>query len=80
VSTNLPLWGLSEAKRLLVIAIPLWDPQQRRSLLCGSELQIKSLVSLLVSVICNLLTLEACLCPIYILVVFLSIYVVAGGS
>jgi hypothetical protein len=43
VSTNLPLWGLVEEKRLLVIALPLWDPQQRRSFLCGSELQIKLL-------------------------------------
>jgi hypothetical protein len=43
VSTNLPLWGLGEKKRLLVIALPLWDPQQRRSFICGSELQIKLL-------------------------------------
>jgi hypothetical protein len=43
VSTNLLLWGLVEEKRLLVIALPLWDPQQRRSFLCGSELQIKFL-------------------------------------
>jgi hypothetical protein len=27
VSTNLPLWGLEEEKRLLVIALPLRDPQ-----------------------------------------------------
>jgi hypothetical protein len=43
VSTNLPLWGLEEEKRLLVIALPLWDPQRRHSFLCGSELQIKFL-------------------------------------
>jgi hypothetical protein len=40
MSTNFPLWGLGEAKRLLVKALPLWDPQWRRSFLCGSELQI----------------------------------------
>jgi hypothetical protein len=28
-----------------VIALLLWDPQQRRSFLSGSEIQIKSLVS-----------------------------------
>jgi hypothetical protein len=43
VSTNLPLWGLEEEKWLLVIALPLWDPQQRRSILCECELRIKSL-------------------------------------
>jgi hypothetical protein len=43
VSTNLPLWGLEEEKRLLVIALPLWDPQRRRNILCGCELRIKSL-------------------------------------
>jgi hypothetical protein len=43
VSTNLHLWWLEEEKRLLVIALPLWDPQRRRSILCGCELQIKSL-------------------------------------
>jgi hypothetical protein len=45
VSTNLPLWGVEEEKRLLVIALPLWDPQRRRSILCGCELRIKSCVS-----------------------------------
>jgi hypothetical protein len=44
VSTNFPLWELGEEKRLLVIALPSWDPQRRRSFLCGSELQINSLV------------------------------------
>jgi hypothetical protein len=43
VSTNHPLWGLEEEKRLLVIALPLWDPQRRRSILRGCELRIKSL-------------------------------------
>jgi hypothetical protein len=45
MSINLSLWGLGEAKRLLVIALPLWDPQWIRSFLRGSELRIKSLVS-----------------------------------
>jgi hypothetical protein len=35
--------GLEEEKRVLVIALPLWDPQRRRSILCGCELRIKSL-------------------------------------
>jgi hypothetical protein len=39
------LWGLEEEKRLLVIALPLWDPQRRCSILCGCELRIKSCVS-----------------------------------
>jgi hypothetical protein len=43
VSTNLPLWGLEEEKRLLVTALPLWDPQRRHSILCGCELRTKSL-------------------------------------
>jgi hypothetical protein len=47
VSTNFPLRELDEEKRLLVIALPLWDPQWRHSFLCGSELRIYSLVSCL---------------------------------
>jgi hypothetical protein len=43
VSSNLPLWGLEAENRLLEIALPLWDPQRRRSILCGSELRIKIL-------------------------------------
>jgi hypothetical protein len=43
VSTNLPLLGLEEEKWLLVIALPLWDPQLRRIILYGCELRIKSL-------------------------------------
>jgi hypothetical protein len=80
VRTNLSLWGLGEEKRLLVIVLPLWDPQRRRSFLCGSELRIKSCVffaylsSLLFS------NPRTCLCPIYPLVVFQFIYVVARGS
>jgi hypothetical protein len=49
VSTNLPLWVLEEEKRLLVIALPLWDPQRICSFLCGSELQIKFLCLLLLA-------------------------------
>jgi hypothetical protein len=51
VSTNFPLWELDEEKRLLVIALPLWDPQRRHSFLCGSELQINLLVSCLLEFI-----------------------------
>jgi hypothetical protein len=80
VSTNLPLWGLGEAKRLLVIALPLWDPQRRRSFLCGSELQIKSCVSF--ACLSSLLfsNPRTYLYPIYLLVVFQLISMVAGGS
>jgi hypothetical protein len=59
VSTNLPLWELGEKKRLLVIALPLWDSQRRRSFLCGSELRIKLLcLHLLAGILCLPLTLE----------------------
>jgi hypothetical protein len=51
MSTNFPLWELDEEKGFLVIALPLWDPQWRRTLLCGSELRINSLVSCLLEFI-----------------------------
>jgi hypothetical protein len=70
VSTNLPLWGLGEVKRLLVIALPLWDPQRRRSFLRGSELQIKSCVSFACLSSLQFANPRACLCPIYLFVVF----------
>jgi hypothetical protein len=79
VSTNFPLWGLSEAKRLSVIALPLWDPQRRRSFLCGSELQ-KSCVSFACLSSLHFSNPRTCFCPIYLLVVFQLIYAVAGGS
>jgi hypothetical protein len=31
LSEHLPLWELDEEMRLLVIALPLWDPQRRRT-------------------------------------------------
>jgi hypothetical protein len=80
VSTNLPLWGLGEAKRLLVIALPLWDPQWRRSFLCGSELRIKSCVSFACLSSLFFSNPGTCLCPIYLFVVFQLISLVAGGS
>jgi hypothetical protein len=80
VSINIPLWELGEAKWLLVIALPLWDPQWRCSFLCGSELRIKSLISFACLSSLQLSNPRACLCPIYLFVVFKLISVVAGGS
>jgi hypothetical protein len=80
VSTNLPLWGLGEEKRLLVIAHPLWDPQRRRSFLCGSELRIKSCVSFACLSSLSFSNPRTCLCLIYLLVVFQLISLVARGS
>jgi hypothetical protein len=80
VSTNLPLWGLEEEKRLLVIALPLWDPQRRRSILCGCELRIKSCVSFACLNSLSLTNPRTCFSPIYHLVAIQLISVVAGGS
>jgi hypothetical protein len=80
VSTNLLLWGLEEEKRLLVIALPLWDPQRRRSILCGCELQIKPCVSFACLNSLSLSNPRTCFSPIYKLVVFQLIFLVAGGS
>jgi hypothetical protein len=80
VSTNLPLWGLEEEKRLLVIALPLWDPQRRRSILCGCELWIKSLCLLACLNSLFLSNPITCFSPTYKLVAFQLISVVAGGS
>jgi hypothetical protein len=64
-----------------VVELPLWEPQRRRSFLGGSELQIESLVSCLFESSSPIsLTLEASFVLIYILVVFLSISLVVGGS
>jgi hypothetical protein len=70
MSTNLHLWGLGESKRLLVIALPLWDPQWRRSFLCRSELRIKFLVSFACLILFG--NPRACLCP--------SLYLLCSNS
>jgi hypothetical protein len=80
VSTNLPLWGLGEEKRLLVIVLSSWDPQRRRSFLCGSELRIKFLCLLACLNSLSLSNPRTCLSPISKLVVFQLISLVAGGS
>jgi hypothetical protein len=80
VNTNLPLWRLGEANRLLVIALPLWDSQRRRSFLYGSELQIKFCVSFACLYSLLFSNPRTCLRPIYLLVVFQFISLVAGAS
>jgi hypothetical protein len=71
---------LDEEKRLLVIALPSWDPQRRRSFLCGYELQINPVV---LSLAClsssSSLTLEAIFGSISIFVLLLVKSLVAGG-
>jgi hypothetical protein len=80
VSTNLPLWGSEEEKRLLVIALPLWDPQRRRTSFVGVNFGLN-----LVSPFACLNSLfqtnpRTCFSPIYQLVAIQLISVIAGGS
>jgi hypothetical protein len=80
VSTNLPLWGLKKEKRLLVIALPLWDLNGDVSSFVGVNFGLNACVSFACLNSLSLSNPRTCFSPIYNLVVFQLIYVVAGGS
>jgi hypothetical protein len=46
VSANLLWWGLGEEKWLLVIALPLWDPQRDVASFVGVNFGLNSCVSI----------------------------------
>jgi hypothetical protein len=74
------LWGLEEEKRLLVIALPLWDPERRRSIFVGVNFGLNLCVSLCLLESLSLTNPRTCFSPIYKFVVFQLISLVAGGS
>jgi hypothetical protein len=80
VSTNLSLWGLEEEKRLLVIALPLWDPQRRRNIFLGVNFGLNLCVSFACLNSLSLTNPRTCFSSIYHLVAFQLISVVVGGS
>jgi hypothetical protein len=80
VRTNLPLWGLEEEKRLLVIALPLWDPQRNVASFVGVNFGLNPCVSFACLNSLSLTNPRTCFSLIYKLVVFQLISLVAGGS
>jgi hypothetical protein len=80
VSTNLPLWGLKEEKRLLVIASLCGILNGDVASFVGVNFGLNLSVSLACLTSLSLTNPRTCFSPIYKLVVFQLISLVAGGS